>query len=1084
MAAAPHANATLPSRSTCMLLNAAGFNPGARSNTRWKRDVPCMDLHSLREKGTHVPFIGITETWLKDYHLDAQISIPGYRVIRADRASRQGGGVLLFVDEGVPVKCSASYDDGTCEVIICRLATSKMSERQEMAGGLRGKLSKVSALSFLTEQIEKDPDGDLVVMGDFNFPMINWKNMSVGGRSAENTRSAQDLLSFMETHFLEQFITLPTRGQNILDLFLANRDTLVVNSNVEETELSDHRLVSVGLTFHPLCPQKRRRTIPESFRSLDFNSGSFDLLRQKLSDIDWCGLRSRSDFESFPSVFTDTVYRVCCSVFPQVKIPSGKPRCFKKLRRQKVKLRARIAALTEKGQVAAAEEAKVELANLCLEMKDQILTRKDNRERKAVGKMKSDPRYFYSFAKSFAKGISGIPVIIDKEGSPVTDPKQIADIFQEEFCGVFSNPENPQTRDPTFDRPTIKWDDLGLNDLEGEALNAILSFFADDSRVSMEITNEGDTVKLQQDLDRVLQWSTRNNMVLNEDKYELMVHHHHRGALIKELPMTGVFYSTSGDTLLTPSDQLRDLGVTVSEDLSWRPHYVNLTTKGRRMAQWVLSVFSNRDPELMVSLYKTMVRSTMEYCSPLWSPQLVGDIQLLESVQRRFTSKIAGMKDLDYWQRLKYLGLMSLQRRRERYVILHGHKILHGAAPNEVDMKFHRTSRHGLKAVLPDLSRVKSKRNSTLYANSFGTFGPKLWNCIPADLREIEDLASFKANLDLFLREVPDLPPTPGYPANNRNLLTECNLSLYLSLSLPLSIYLPVSPFPSLSLSLVKQVTNKNSIGRAELSDHRLVSVGLTFHPLCPQKRRRTIPESFRSLDFNSGSFDLLRQKLSDIDWCGLRSRSDFESFPSVFTDTVSRVCCSVFPQVKIPSGKPRCFKKLRRQKVKLRARIAALTEKGQVAAAEEAKVELANLCLEMKDQILTRKDNRERKAVGKMKSDPRYFYSFAKSFAKGISGIPVIIDKEGSPVTDPKQIADIFQEEFCGVFSNPENPQTRDPTFDRPTIKWEDLGLTFSEEDIVKACKDLDISSPPVLMGYLQGSSRRLPMPSLSLSV
>ena len=140
-----------------------------------------------------------------------------------------------------------------------------------------------------------------------------------------------------------------------------------------------------------------------------------------------------------------------------------------------------------------------------------------------------------------------------------------------------------------------------INDLEGEALDAILSFFADDSRVGMEISNEGDTVKLQQDLDRVLQWSTRNNMVLNEDKYELMVHHHQRGSLINELPMTGVFYSTSGDTLLAPSDQLRDLGVTVSEDLSWRPHYVKLTTKGRRMAQWVFGVFSNRDPELMVT---------------------------------------------------------------------------------------------------------------------------------------------------------------------------------------------------------------------------------------------------------------------------------------------------------------------------------------------------------------------------------------------------------------------------------------------------------------------------------------------------
>ena len=66
-----------------------------------------------------------------------------------------------------------------------------------------------------------------------------------------------------------------------------------------------------------------------------------------------------------------------------------------------------------------------------------------------------------------------------------------------------------------------------------------------------------------------------------------------------------------------------------------------------------------------MTIYKSMVRSTMEYCSTLWCPQMVGDIQLLESNQRRFTAKISGLKDIDYWERLKILGLMSLQRRAD-----------------------------------------------------------------------------------------------------------------------------------------------------------------------------------------------------------------------------------------------------------------------------------------------------------------------------------------------------------------------------------------------------------------------------------
>ena len=191
------------------------------------------------------------------------------------------------------------------------------------------------------------------------------------------------------------------------------------------------------------------------------------------------------------------------------------------------------------------------------------------------------------------------------------------------------------------------------------------------------------------------------------------------------------------------------------------------------MAQWVFGVFSSRDPELMITVYKTLVRSLMEYCSPLWSPQTVGDIQLLESVQRGFTAKVSGMKNMDYWQRLKALDLMSLQRRRDRYAVLTMHKTYRGLIPNETGIAFNRTSRHGVKADIPDLSRVKSKRTSTLYSSSFGSIGPRLWNCLPDDLREIEDPDLFKFKLDLLLRDIPDRPPTAGYQAPNRNSLSD-----------------------------------------------------------------------------------------------------------------------------------------------------------------------------------------------------------------------------------------------------------------------------------------------------------------------
>ena len=152
-------------------------------------------------------------------------------------------------------------------------------------------------------------------------------------------------------------------------------------------------------------------------------------------------------------------------------------------------------------------------------------------------------------------------------------------------------------------------------------------------------------------------------------------------------------YTTSTGTILTPVDQLRDLGITVSSDSSWTSHIRSSCNKARKMAAWVFSVFHSRNTGVMLTLYKSLVRSLLEYCSPL--------IQELESVQRTFTSKIRGLQHLHYWDRLKTLSVMSLQRRRERYIVMHMWKILHGFTSNDLEVQSTVNPRLGTLAKVP-----------------------------------------------------------------------------------------------------------------------------------------------------------------------------------------------------------------------------------------------------------------------------------------------------------------------------------------------------------------------------------------------
>ena len=149
----------------------------------------------------------------------------------------------------------------------------------------------------------------------------------------------------------------------------------------------------------------------------------------------------------------------------------------------------------------------------------------------------------------------------------------------------------------------------------------------------------------------------------------------------------------------------------------------------------------------MCTAYKSLVRSNLEYCCPLWNPTKLSDIRLLEEVQRTFTVKISGVQHLDYWARLKKLGLMSLQRRRERYIIIQMWKILNSQAPNDVAIQFTTPSRRGVEARVPRINRNSSLRNQTRYDNSFSVFGPRLWNILPSELTMIGDSITFKNKL-------------------------------------------------------------------------------------------------------------------------------------------------------------------------------------------------------------------------------------------------------------------------------------------------------------------------------------------------
>jgi len=101
--------------------------------------------------------------------------------------------------------------------------------------------------------------------------------------------------------------------------------------------------------------------------------------------------------------------------------------------------------------------------------------------------------------------------------------------------------------------------------------------------------------------------------------------------------------------------------------------------KASRMLSAISRTIKFKDTYILLSLYKSLVRPHLEYCTSAWSPYYVKDKELLEKVQHRFTRMFPDLRNLPYLQRLEELKLWSLEDKRTRSDLIEVYKIINGS---------------------------------------------------------------------------------------------------------------------------------------------------------------------------------------------------------------------------------------------------------------------------------------------------------------------------------------------------------------------------------------------------------------------
>ena len=300
-----------------------------------------------------------------------------------------------------------------------------------------------------------------------------------------------------------------------------------------------------------------------------------------------------------------------------------------------------------------------------------------------------------------------------------------------------------------------------IGDIDEETLHSFVKSFADDTRATKSVKSIDDALLLQNDLDKIYEWTKNNNMELNDLKFELL-----RYGRDEHLKEETTYTSPTGKTIET-KDVVKDLGVYMTDNCLFNTQIDIIIEKAKNIISLILRSFNSRSRTAMITLYKSLVIPILEYCSVLWNPTAKTQIKRLEEIQKSFIRKIDNMRDKNYWDSLKELKVYSLQRRRERYRIIYIWKVLENLVPN-INGKIQTRENPRLgrlcNVVIPD-AKLQNIRDGTLPIQ-----GAKLFNILPKEIRDMRNvpLQKFKGALDMYLKQIPDEPQITGYTACRR----------------------------------------------------------------------------------------------------------------------------------------------------------------------------------------------------------------------------------------------------------------------------------------------------------------------------
>jgi len=155
------------------------------------------------------------------------------------------------------------------------------------------------------------------------------------------------------------------------------------------------------------------------------------------------------------------------------------------------------------------------------------------------------------------------------------------------------------------------------------------------------------------------------------------------------------------------------------------------------------------DISMLLRVYITDVRQLLEYNTVIWSPSLKCGVTTVEKVQRRFTKRLPGFRNLSYAERRSKLNLTTLELNRLHNDLVMCYKIMFNIIRLEFSDFFtfntYSSTRSHLYKLYVNHSRINVRKHFFAYRVV------NVWHSLPLDSADFRSLHCFRSSISNIL---------------------------------------------------------------------------------------------------------------------------------------------------------------------------------------------------------------------------------------------------------------------------------------------------------------------------------------------